>query len=124
MFEKCPCGVGASYLSCCAPLHLGQRLAETPEQLMRSRYSAFARRDAAYLLKTWSPRTRPASLDDLGGREWLGLSIDDAPPPQGDAGQVRFTARFREGGRTGELRETSRFERVGGAWLYLDGTIG
>ena len=37
----CPCGGGA-YGSCCGPLIAGQQLADTAQQLMRSRYSAFA----------------------------------------------------------------------------------
>jgi SEC-C motif-containing protein len=32
-------------------------------QLMRTRYSAFAVREAGYLLATWHPATRPASVD-------------------------------------------------------------
>lgn len=123
MFEKCPCGVGASYLGCCAPLHLGQREAETPEQLMRARYSAFVRGDAAYLMRSWAPETRPPALGDLNDREWLGLAIEgdglDAP----DQGWVRFTARYRAGGKKGALRETSRFRREGGRWLYVEGAI-
>ena len=38
---SCPCGGGA-YASCCGPLIAGEKLAGTAEQLMRSRYSAFA----------------------------------------------------------------------------------
>ena len=37
----CPCGGGA-YGSCCGPLIAREQLALTAEQLMRSRYSAFA----------------------------------------------------------------------------------
>ncbi|WP_416966449.1 YchJ family metal-binding protein, partial [Streptomyces sp. Agncl-13] len=36
-----------------------------PEALMRSRYTAFVRLDAPYLLRTWHPRTRPAEPLDL-----------------------------------------------------------
>ncbi len=121
MFEKCPCGVGASYLACCAPLHLGQRAAETPEQLMRSRYSAFARGDAAYLLRTWAPETRPVDLGDLGRREWTGLDIHEHGLDGPDDGFVRFTARYRQGDRKSALRERSRFRREAGAWVYVDG---
>lgn len=121
MFEQCPCGAGASYLACCAPLHLGRREADTPEELMRSRYCAFAKRDATHLRRTWAPETRPLSLGDLGDRDWTRLTIEahglDAP----DRGFVRFTARFREGGRDGALRELSRFERRDGRWLYVGG---
>ena len=119
MFEKCPCGAGASYLTCCAPLHLGQRAAASPEQLMRSRYSAFARRDAAYLLTSWAPETRPPGVGDLSGQEWLGLTVHDAPPPEGDVGFVEFSAKLREGGRNATIRERSRFRREDGRWFYV-----
>lgn len=121
MFEKCPCGVGASYLTCCAPLHLGQRAAATPEALMRARYSAFAKGDAAYLLRTWAPETRPTALGDLWDRAWIGLTIEEHGLDGPDAAFVRFTARYRIGGRKGALRERSRFRREDGAWLYVDG---
>ena len=74
MFEKCPCGAGASYLTCCAPLHLGQRAAASPEQLMRSRYSAFARRDAAVprVVPRAQPRQAPpeAPVRCFGAHQW------------------------------------------------------
>ncbi|HEX8865525.1 MAG TPA: SEC-C metal-binding domain-containing protein, partial [Lentzea sp.] len=40
--KLCPCGTGQSYVDCCGALHSGARTAATAEQLMRSRYSAFA----------------------------------------------------------------------------------
>ena len=45
----CPCGLGDDYDACCGRLHAGAP-ALTAEALMRSRYSAFAVGDAAYLL--------------------------------------------------------------------------
>ena len=60
--RRCPCGTGLPYDDCCGPLHAGSTAAATAEQLMRSRYSAFAVGDAAYLLATWHPSTRPAAL--------------------------------------------------------------
>ncbi|MDX6234676.1 MAG: motif domain protein, partial [Nocardioidaceae bacterium] len=42
---------------------------------MRSRYSAFVEHDAAHLLRTWHPATRPASLDFDPELRWIGLEI-------------------------------------------------
>ncbi|HEX8496958.1 MAG TPA: YchJ family metal-binding protein, partial [Actinomycetales bacterium] len=56
----CPCGSGAGYESCCCRLHRGEGVPATAEQLMRSRFSAFAVGDAAYLGATWHPSTRPS----------------------------------------------------------------
>ena len=47
----CPCGTNLPYAGCCGRFHSGQP-APTAEALMRSRYSAFALRDAAYLART------------------------------------------------------------------------
>ena len=52
--KLCPCGTGQSYVDCCGALHSGARTAATAEQLMRSRYSAFAVSDEDYLLRTWA----------------------------------------------------------------------
>ena len=89
---------------------------------MRSRYSAFAVADAAYLLSTWHPTTRPATVETPRGRQWMGLEILDVV--NGTAfhqeGVVEFTARYRENGRAGALHERSRFVRHDGRWHYLD----
>src|SRR5688500_8059775 len=73
----CPCQSGRAYAQCCAPLHRGEAIAETAEALMRSRYSAYVRGDAEYLLATWHASTRPATRDfgDATATRWLGLDV-------------------------------------------------
>lgn len=91
---------------------------------MRSRYTAFARSDAEYLLSTWHPGSAPAELPLDDGTHWLGLEILDAPPVADDAkrGIVEFVARYREvSGELGHIHERSRFVRQSGRWWYLDG---
>ncbi|MEW1720087.1 YchJ family protein [Streptomyces sp. NPDC093109] len=121
----CPCGAGEPYGACCGRFHTGAAAAPTPELLMRSRYSAFAVLDAPYLLRTWAPATRPERLDLDPGTRWTGLEILETTGGSAfhPAGTVTFRARFREGGRDGELLERSRFERHEGAWVYVDGTF-
>lgn len=94
----------------------------TPEQVVRSRYSAYARGEVAYLLATWHPRTRPRELAPDPERRWTGLQVRAAT---GDGlydreGTVRYAARSRVGGRQEVLEATSRFVREGGRWLYVD----
>ena len=60
---NCVCLSGEQYAECCGRFHSGTAEASTAEQLMRSRYSAFARLDEAYLLRTQHPSTVPAGLD-------------------------------------------------------------
>ena len=89
---------------------------------MRSRYTAFARREVDYLLRTWHPETRPPEVVLEPGLKWVGLEVlEVAEDPPAGQGAVEFVARFKAGGRAGRLREVSRFRRLDGAWYYLDG---
>ncbi|MEU4999076.1 YchJ family metal-binding protein [Streptomyces sp. NPDC021622] len=121
--KTCPCGRPEPYESCCGRLHRGEAKAAVPEELMRSRYSAFVKRDEAYLLRTWHPRTRPPRVEFDPGMRWVGLEI--LATAEGTAfhstGTVEFRARYTDGGRQDALHERSRFERVHGAWVYVDG---
>ena len=119
----CPCGTGRAYVACCGPLHDGEA-ADTAEQLMRSRYSAYALGRTDYVVRTWHPRTRPAAVDASEPR-WLGLEVvrSDAGGPGDDIGVVEFRARFASAGGEQMLHETSRFERRRGRWVYVDGDV-
>ncbi|UGQ10377.1 hypothetical protein LO772_26460 [Yinghuangia sp. ASG 101] len=117
----CPCGAGDAYGACCGRLHRGEAAAPTAERLMRSRYAAFATGDAAYLLATWHPDTRPARLDLDPRTRWTGLDVlstTDGGVFHQD-GTVAFRAHYREGGRDGVLAEHSTFTRVDGLWVYV-----
>lgn len=122
----CPCGSGQPLAACCG-MYLERRAeAPTAEALMRSRYVAFALRNAGYLLETWDPTQRPRRLELDGDRtEWLGLEIlGSERGGEGDSeGRVEFIARFRSQGREQALHEHSRFRKVDGRWLYVDGEI-
>ena len=76
--EACPCGSGDLYAACCGPLHDGVRQAETPEQLMRSRYSAYAKGRGDYVFRTWHPRTRPAEVHPDPGKRYLAAAAAGA----------------------------------------------
>ncbi|MET8245309.1 YchJ family metal-binding protein [Streptomyces sp. NPDC005202] len=116
--RSCPCGLPEPYEKCCGRYHSGAA-APTAEALMRSRYSAFVQRDAGYLLRTWHPRTRPARIDFDPGMRWTGLEV--LGTTDGSAFHTTGTVTFRASYRGGALHERSRFERVDGAWVYVDG---
>ncbi|MFE0803290.1 YchJ family protein [Streptomyces sp. NPDC058812] len=116
---SCPCGLPEPYEKCCGRFHAGAASAPTAEALMRSRYSAFVRLDAGYLLRTWHPRTRPGHLDLDPGTRWTGLEI--LGTTDGSAFHSTGSVTFRASYRGGSLHERSRFERVDGAWAYVDG---
>lgn len=122
----CPCGHPDGYAACCGPLHEGQA-ADTAEQLMRSRYSAYVLKHETYLLASWHASTRPASLA-LNARQppptWLGLDIRHHEAPDSDHARVEFVARYRlGGGRAQRQHEVSRFVREAGRWYYVDGEL-
>ncbi len=121
--NPCPCAQAVSYAHCCGPAH-GGIMAPTAAALMRSRYSAYVLGNTAYLLKTWAPQTRPQQLDLTTPPQprWLGLRLL-RQVEQDDQAEVEFVARFRMGGRIRVLHEVSRFVRVDGCWLYVDGTF-
>ncbi|MFD7322929.1 YchJ family protein [Streptomyces sp. NPDC059875] len=121
--SPCPCGLTAPYGECCGRFHSGPATAPTAELLMRSRYSAFVVRDAAYLLRTWAPETRPGEVDFDPSLRWAGLEIRDTTDGTAfhQAGTVTFVARYTQAGEKGSLHERSRFRRHDGAWVYVDG---
>lgn len=88
---------------------------------MRSRFSAYALGDAAYVLRTWHPRTRPGELvldDDV---RWYRLDVLASRGGRDDvAGQVEFVAFYRAPDGAGQQRELSRFVREGDEWFYVD----
>ena len=90
---------------------------------MRSRYSAFVLGDTAYLLRTWHPSTRPASVELEAGAQWLGLDIRLHVITGEHSAEVEFVARFRVGGRAVRQHERSRFVCEDGVWFYVDGDV-
>ncbi len=132
----CPCGrrdararrdTPLAYADCCGRWidHPATAFAPDAETLMRSRYTAFVREDAGYLLATWHASHRPATLSFDAGTRWLGLEVKSHRATDADHAVVAFVARQRDaGGRAHRLAETSRFVREGGRWFYLDGDIG
>jgi SEC-C motif-containing protein len=122
---KCDCGSGRASADCCDPCLIAGVAAPSAEALMRSRYTAYVRGDAAYLLATWHASTRPSEID--AGPEphmkWIGLDVRQAAVQDADHATVEFVARYRIGGRAHRLHEQSRFVRDDGRWFYVDGTL-
>ncbi|WP_281273745.1 YchJ family protein [Nocardioides pocheonensis] len=115
----CPCGSGLAYDECCGPVVRNERPADTAEELMRSRYTAYALGDVDHVFRSWHPATRPDELDQLPRLDWTGLEIVETVDggPGDDHGVVEFRASY----AGGVLHERSRFTRRAGRWVYLDG---
>lgn len=89
---------------------------------MRSRFTAFAVGNPAYLLRTWHRSTRPKTLALDTDRQWYRLDIVWAE--RGGLldtdGQVSFRAYYRHPDGAGQQAEVSRFVREDGQWCYVD----
>jgi SEC-C motif-containing protein len=91
---------------------------------MRSRYCAFVLGNERYLLATWHPRTRPASIPFDKNQKWLGLRVINASETGHDCAEVEFIARSRVSNAAAvRHHERSRFVRESGRWLYVDGDV-
>lgn len=120
MNELCPCGSNLNYNDCCGAIHLGQKNADTAEQLMRSRYSAFVKELKDYLLASWHPDHRPSDLTFDNNSKWLGLKIKstNAGTPTDSKGWVHFVARYKIAGKAERIEENSYFIKHEGRWVY------
>ena len=123
--KDCPCGSNFHYTDCCGPLIRGTSFADTAEDLMRSRYTAFAQKNWEYLVLTSHPEEKKemarleSSIVDQGA-EWKRLEIVDTRKGgrEDNEGQVDFIAHYIKDGAPQTLRESSRFYKTNGRWVY------
>lgn len=129
MTATCPCGKKRSLDECCGRFLNGAAHAKTAEQLMRSRYSAYALGGhGEYLLRSWFPATVGGlSVEDLDQKtfDWQGLDILNKSQ-EGDTATVEFKAWYQAPGAAepSAMHEVSEFTRVKGRWYYLGGRVG
>jgi SEC-C motif-containing protein len=124
--ETCLCGSELSYAACCGGYHSGESAPPTAEALMRSRFTAYARRNVEYLMASWDPAKRPAVIDfSKETALWQKLLIVNIKKgnQQDSKGIVEFKAFYSQDGCDYYLHEISRFIKAGQGWLYLDGII-
>jgi len=114
--QLCPCGSGLPEKACCEPILCGDTQADSPEALMRSRYTAYSKRNTTYLLDSWHPSSRPETLELEAGIKWFKLDIIQAHD-----NMVEFCARYRIQGKAGKLHEVSEFVFENGHWYYMKG---
>ena len=118
--RNCLCGSEKRYDECRGKFINATQAVETPEQLMRSRYSAYALKNENYLLKSWHKSTRPDSLDLTNdSTQWKKLKIIAA-----SENKVHFVAYFTQDTLNKEkiyaLTEISHFVKDKN-WQYLEG---
>jgi SEC-C motif domain protein len=124
----CECGIGESTEACCGRFFGGQQHPATAEELMRSRYTAFASGEIDYIMNTHHPR-KVAEIDRRGVETWsknatwhsLEILSTHEGGPDDERGEVEFVARYSMGGFRQAHQERAEFERSNGRWYYVDG---
>ena len=126
MIKNCVCNNNKSFTQCCGPFLERVKIARTPQQLMRSRFSAFAIGGyGEYLLETWAPEARNGlSVFDLSLKsvDWRRLNIIDKFQT-GDQASVEFKAHFMSDGVEKTHHEISQFHRRSNRWFYVNGDV-
>ncbi|MCQ1056525.1 SEC-C domain-containing protein [Photobacterium sp. ZSDE20] len=126
---SCPCGSQRPLAECCQPIHQNPSLANHPEQLMRSRYSAHVLGLVDYVVATYHPsceaeQHREAIAESVNS-QWLGLEVINSEIATETEGFVEFKAFYQDGDEQYCLHERSRFikEAVNNQlqWFYIDG---
>lgn len=123
--KLCPCCSGKEYEDCCAPLIRGERTAETPEALMRSRYTAYSQAYIPYIQQTMkSPASDNYNAVEAKkwaeSTEWLGLEVKSHHITD-SRGTVEFIATYRLNNQKHVMHEVSEFRRDDGKWYYVNG---
>jgi len=129
----CPCGSERAYTQCCQAIILAEKSASSPEQLMRSRYSAYAKKQAEYIYFTYALSSQAEqAIDDIvqwaAQTRWLKLIIHQASDfkknlANNEKAQVEFSAFYQHQGQIWQMRERSNFVIEEDAWRYLDGDV-
>lgn len=120
---SCICGLDKEYNECCGIIIDGKKKPENPEELMRSRYSAYVNGNGAYLVFSSSLDNRYKEDIELieefcNSVEWLRLEVLDAIEDE-----VEFKAYYRDKEGVKVLHERSTFILEDGIWKYLDGEL-
>lgn len=124
----CPCGSNAQYKQCCEPLILKKVNAKSPEQLMRSRYSAYALKHSEYIYETYSNASKnQQSINDIAiwakETNWLNLRVLNASEFKNNATPtVEFEAIYKNAGILYKMNEKSTFIQENNLWRYVDGS--
>ncbi len=108
-----------SFEECCGGIIAGRRKADSAEQLMRSRYTAYVVKNVDYLVQTTHPDSRTDDLEKsirkwMRQVEWLKLHVIAA-----EVDRVEFMAEYLTDSAPGRHHECSVFEKIDGEWFYL-----
>jgi len=128
--KDCHCGSKKQYKNCCGLYLVKQESPLSPEQLMRSRYSAYVEKNFDYLKKTmqdpalskFTNTNGDSKVSSNENLEWLGLTVTKSyyDPSDKDIGYVEFIAKYKLNGVEHAMHELSKFHHKEGNWYYVD----
>ncbi|MCQ2610310.1 MAG: YchJ family protein [Treponema sp.] len=129
--KLCPCGSGKAYGECCEPIIKGTKKAETAEQLMRARYSAYEKVEVDFIINSCEKGEELAEIDRKATEDWAknstwhGLKIikTEKGQPSDEEGIVEFEADYTLKQMHDVHHETAYFKKVNGEWLYSVGAL-
>src|SRR5262245_5839808 len=112
----CPCCSSKPIEDCCGPFIVGAKTPETPEQLMRSRYTAYATHQIDYIEKTMQGPAaigfkKEEALSWAKHVKWQNLEIINANTDN-NKGFVEFRAHYFDGTRSHTMHEISEFHLI------------
>lgn len=127
----CYCCSGRKFEDCCQPFISGAAKPRTAEELMRSRYTAYATVEIEYILRSTHPSTRkfhePEIIEHWAKTSrWQKLEIISTGKGNSSEkeGTVEFKAYFLDANDQMQIHhENSNFRKELGKWFFVDGQI-
>ena len=125
--NDCPCGLEKDYSDCCEPLIKGIKKAETPEALMRSRYTAYVKGEVDYIVGTFV-KSKQDGQNKNAIRKWSKESVwkkleiihTEKGGPDDTEGYVEFVAHYLTNGNRQSHHERAHFLKEDGEWYFND----
>jgi len=121
---RCPCGSEEYFRSCCEIIHHNLFRAETAEQLMRARYTAFAVGNIDFIYNSFYPTARRfQSKQEIKSwanqNKWIQLEILNSTRTT-----VEFKAHYLDQNFNLNIHhEKSTFKKVQHIWYYAEGML-
>ncbi|WP_298625581.1 YchJ family protein [uncultured Legionella sp.] len=124
--SRCPCGSLANYTQCCGKYIDNQEAPQTPEHLMRSRYSAYSQANIDYIAKTMKGKplihfNAQEAKEWAQSITWLHLKVLQSYMETPEKGFVEFAATFIDRNTLKVIHELSEFHKEHDVWFYVDG---
>ncbi len=131
MSIKCYCCSGKLFSTCCEPFIAGIHKPGTAEELMRSRYSAYATVAVEYIMQTTHISER-ARYNRKSIKEWAESSVWEKLEiisatqgrPEDTTGFVEFKAFYKDKAQKPHVHhEYSTFKKENDSWFFVSGNV-